>query len=81
MFVLKQVDKIMVCKWEDEKIMVGRWNLMNETKYKVLIDNTVIAEGMDIEIAVTLVKALFEKYYNDHSITISVKEIDRVIEG
>ena len=54
---------------------------MNETKYKVLIDNTVVAEGMDIEIAVTLVKALFEKYYNDHSITISVKEIDRAIEG
>ena len=35
---------------------------MNETKYKVLIDNTVITEGMDIEFAVTLVKALFEKY-------------------
>ena len=47
---------------------------MNERKYKVLIDDTVIAERMDIEIATTLLKSLFEKYYNDHSMTISIKE-------
>lgn len=50
---------------------------MNEMKYKILIDNKVIAERMDIEIALALVKALFEKYYNDHSMTISIKEEER----
>ena len=50
---------------------------MNEMKYNILIDNKVIAERMDIEIALELVKALFEKYYNDHSMTISIKEEER----
>ena len=40
---------------------------MDEMKYKILIDNKIVAERMNIEIALTLVKALFEKYYNDHS--------------
>lgn len=47
---------------------------MDEMKYQILIDNKIVAERMDIEIALTLVKALFEKYYNDHSMTISIKE-------
>ena len=50
---------------------------MNERKYKILIDDKVIAERMDIEIALVLVKALFEKYYNDYSMTISIKEEER----
>lgn len=50
---------------------------MNNIKYRVLLDDKVIAERMDIEIALALVKALFEKYYNDHSITISIKEEER----
>ena len=51
---------------------------MNERNYKVLINNGVVAERMDIEIATALIKALFEKYYNDHSITISIKEEERI---
>ena len=47
---------------------------MNELKYKILIDDKIVAERMGIEIALTLVKALFEKYYNDCSMTISIKE-------
>lgn len=47
---------------------------MNDTKYYVLLNDKVIAARMDIEIALALVKALFEKYYNDHSMTISIKE-------
>ena len=50
---------------------------MDEMKFNILIDNKVIAERMDIEIALALVKALFEKYYNDHSMTISIKEEER----
>lgn len=54
---------------------------MDEMKYNILIDNKVIAERMDIEIALALVKALFEKYYNDHSMTISIKEEERTTAG
>ena len=51
---------------------------MIESKYKVLIDNTVIAEEMDIKTATVLIRALFEEYYNDHSMVISIKEMDRI---
>lgn len=51
---------------------------MNNRDYKVFINDTVVAERMDIEIATTLIKALFEKYYNDHSMIISIREEDRV---
>ena len=44
--------------------------------YEVLIDNEVIATGMDINVATVLVKALFEEYYNEREITIS-----KVLEG
>lgn len=47
---------------------------MGERKYKILINNNVVAEKMDIEIALIAVKALFETYYNEHSMTISIKE-------
>ena len=48
---------------------------MRETRYKVLIDDTIVAENMDIEIATTLVKALFEKYYNDYLMMVSIKQM------
>lgn len=47
---------------------------MEERKYKVLIDNHIVAENMDIETTMILVKALFRTYYNDHAMAISIKE-------
>ena len=47
---------------------------MNDTRYKVYINGTVVANGMDIEIATALIKSLFEKYYNDHSMVIGIRE-------
>ena len=44
---------------------------MKEQRYEVLIDNEVVATGMDINVATILVKALFEEYYNEREITIS----------
>lgn len=52
---------------------------MSEKKYKVLIDNEVVAEGMDIKTATVLVRALFEEYCNDYAMTVSIKEMDRVV--
>ena len=52
---------------------------MAEHKYKVLIDGVVYAENMDIKTAIILVRALFEEYYNDHSMAISIKEMERAV--
>jgi hypothetical protein len=52
---------------------------MYENKYMVLINNSVVARDMDIRTATVLVKALFEEYYNDHTMTVSIKEEDRVV--
>ena len=50
---------------------------MIENKYKVLIDNTVVARDMDIRTATILVKALFEEYYNDYAMAVTIKQEDR----
>lgn len=50
---------------------------MDENRYYVIIDNEVCAEKLSLEHALILVKSLFESYYNDHSMTISVREMKR----
>lgn len=50
---------------------------MDERKYKVAIDSTVIAERVNLHIAMILAEALFEHYYNDRNMTVSVKEMER----
>lgn len=49
---------------------------MSDKRYKIVLDNEVVAEEMDIDTALLLVKALFEKYYCDSSMTISIKEME-----
>lgn len=49
---------------------------MSIKKYKVILDNEVVAESMDIDTALMLVKALFEKYYCDYNMVISIKEME-----
>lgn len=52
---------------------------MEERRYKVLIDNMVVAERMDLKTATVLVKALFDEYYNDYKMVVSVKAEDRAV--
>ena len=52
---------------------------MYESKYMVLINNGVVARDMDIRTATILAKALFEEYYNDHTMMVSIKEEDRAV--
>lgn len=47
-------------------------------KYAVLIENEVIASNMDINNALIFVKALFDHYYEEHSMIISIKEMERI---
>ena len=48
---------------------------MSENKYYVTIDNHTIAENMTLEHALILVKAIFETYYNDHSLVVAIAEM------
>ena len=50
---------------------------MSRKKYKVVLDNEVVAENMDIDTALLLVKALFERYYCDNDMVVSIKEMER----
>jgi hypothetical protein len=55
-----------------------RYN-MEEKRYQVLIDNEVIASNMDLNIATVLAKALFEEYYNDCTMVVSIREEERTV--
>ena len=50
---------------------------MIENKYKVLINNVPMARDMDIRTATILVRALFDEYYNDYTMIVSIKPEDR----
>ena len=42
-----------------------------------MIDDKVVATRMDIKTATILIRVLFEEYYNEYPLTISVREIER----
>lgn len=48
---------------------------MNERKYKVILDDIVIAENMNLETSIILINAVINHYYEEHSITISIREM------
>lgn len=52
---------------------------MSEKRYEVLINNEVVADGLDIRTATILIRALFEEYYNDYLMTVSIREIERAM--
>ena len=46
---------------------------MDEFTYTVLMDDNPVAEKMDLEHALTLAKALFEKYYREDDISVTIQ--------
>ena len=50
---------------------------MNENKYYLKVDNRTIAECIPLEYALIFIKSIFENYYNDHEIVISIAEMRR----
>ncbi len=51
---------------------------MEERKYCVVCDNTVLASGMILEVALTLVWAIFEKLWsNETELKISIRREDK----
>ena len=51
---------------------------MEDKKYKVFVDDEIFAEYMSLETAMILVKALFDTYYNEYGMTVSIREEERV---
>lgn len=54
---------------------------MNERKYNVFVNSEVVAHDMDLKTATVLIRALFEEYYNDNTMMVSIKEEDRAVRG
>ena len=50
---------------------------MQERVYEVLFNKEVVATRMDIRTATILVRALFEEYFNEYPMTVSVREMER----
>lgn len=48
---------------------------MTTKRFKVLLNAEIVAENMDIDTALMLVKALFEKYCYDYDMVISIREM------
>ena len=47
---------------------------MEERKYDVIMNDTYVAKNMTIDIAMVLVKGLFEHYCEEKSLRISIQE-------
>ena len=50
---------------------------MNENKYYLKVDNRTVAECIPLEYALIFIKSIFENYYNDHEIVISIAEMEQ----
>lgn len=50
---------------------------MNKNKYCLKVDNRTVAECVTLEYALIFIKSIFENYYNDHEIVISIAEMEQ----
>ena len=50
---------------------------MNENKYYLKVGNRTVAECIPLEYALIFIKSIFENYYNDHEIIISIAEMEQ----
>ena len=53
---------------------------MGERRFEVSQGNNRLATGMRLEDALLFINAIFNKYYMEHSMVISIKEMERVEE-
>lgn len=50
---------------------------MLEQKYKVIVDNQIYARDMDLNTALTLTQALFDKWHSESNLAITIEREDR----
>lgn len=49
---------------------------MSETKYEIILNDNVMADNITLDFALILVKGVFEHYYNEHHMCITIKEME-----
>ncbi len=54
---------------------------MGERRFEVSSGNNRLATDMSLEDALLFINAIFDKYYMEHSMVISIKEMERTSEG
>lgn len=54
---------------------------MNRILFKVLINGVTIGQDMELEHAMIFVEGLFDHYYNEEDMTISIQRMERVTTG
>jgi hypothetical protein len=63
-----------------KRIVLFKENKMEERRYEVLEGDQRLATEMTLEDALLFIKAIFEKYYMERSMVLSVREAERVKE-
>ena len=56
-------------------------NEMGKQKYDVLIDNTIIATDMQLNYATILVEGIFERYYADNTLSVTIRRTQQTEDG
>lgn len=51
---------------------------MSDRLYQVYVNHKKVAGNMTLEIALILTKALFQEYFNDHTVQICILEEEKV---
>jgi hypothetical protein len=51
---------------------------MIQKRYKVYVNLEMVASDMDIKTATLLIRMLFEEYYNESNMVITIREMERV---
>ena len=54
---------------------------MESILFKVLIDGTTVAQNMNLEHALILIENLFNHYYNDTQMLVSIQRMDGDVDG
>ena len=49
---------------------------MTETKYAIRIRDNIVAEGMTIDIALILVKAIFKEWWQDKALCVTIEPME-----
>ena len=50
---------------------------MNSRFYRIKINNDIMAENMSLQIALVLVKAMYEEFYNEPDLVISIERYNK----
>ena len=51
---------------------------MEKRRFEVMHENNRLASDMRLEDALLFINAIFDKYYMEHSMVISIKEMEKV---